>query len=366
MLKKINLPILLTMMCALLLAVVLFYGFNTGRFDFLKNKTQKQVSVQSEEEKIKRTDYTEVARKTLDWIDKQRNESGWYILGKTCGQKDCEQVMDDKEVGNKDGLIATWARLNFYEQHQDPKDLEIVKKDIDLFYEKYKNDDLKDSLWICKITYEMAQSKYLDQAQKDKLKELCLKKDIISFDNQVWEKEKKDLGENNDFKKGMSFSYYFIEFIDLYYKFGDISDIFYKYKFTNDAGYLKSTKENLIKITGDINDENLNLSNRCLLGVGAIDLYKLSKSRSDLDYAVSVYDKVFGDEQLAFDPFCGLLIKGIYEVTSDNKYLIVLEKNNKVLIENYNLYKIDSFFVSPNTYPKRDIFMNGLFVEIIR
>ena len=32
----------------------------------------------------------------------------------------------------------------------------------------------------------------------------------------------------------------------------------------------------------------------------------------------------------------------------------------------YNEHNLNSFFVSPNTYPKRDVFMNGLFVEIIR
>jgi len=171
-LNKIDLLILLAIMAVMIFAVLMLYGFNNNKFDFLKNTDKGQITTQ--ETKIIRTDYTDVARKTLDWIDKQRNEEGWYILERGCDyeKKTCDIVWDNKE-GNKDGLIATWARLNFYEQHKDPKDLEIVKKDIDIFYEKYKNDNLKDSLWICKITYEMAQSKYIDQGQKNKLKELC-------------------------------------------------------------------------------------------------------------------------------------------------------------------------------------------------
>ena len=49
-----------------------------------------------------------MARKTLDWIDKQRNEEGWYILERGCDyeKKTCDTVWDNKE-GNKDGLIAT-------------------------------------------------------------------------------------------------------------------------------------------------------------------------------------------------------------------------------------------------------------------
>ena len=216
--KRVSLPVAITIGCGLI-----FLGLAAS---FLVKKGNLNRGNKPEpKETIKRTDYTEIARKTLDWIDQQRNEEGWYILGKTCGQKDCEVVWDDKKVGNKDGLIATWARLNFFEQHQDPKDLEIVKKDIDLFYDKYKDDNLSDSLWLCKITYEMAQSKYIDQGQKDKLKELCMKKEIVDFSDQSLEKLKRNLVENNDFSKGVSFSYYFLMFQNVYSGFGNVSEL---------------------------------------------------------------------------------------------------------------------------------------------
>ena len=166
--KRVSLPVAITIGCGLI-----FLGLAAS---FLVKKGNLNRGNKPEpKETIKRTDYTDVARKTLDWIDQQRNEDGWYILERGCDyeKKTCDIVWDNKE-GNKDGLIATWARLNFFEQHQDPKDLKIIKKDIDLFYDKYKDDNLSDSLWLCKITYEMAQSKYIDQTQKDKLKELCM------------------------------------------------------------------------------------------------------------------------------------------------------------------------------------------------
>lgn len=349
--------LILTVTVLVLIFLGLTVAFLTRKSDVkLQNKT---------EEVVKRADYTNVARKTLDWIDQQRNESGWYILGKTCGQQDCERVEDDVSLGNKDGLIATWARLNFFEQHGDAKDLEIVKKDIDIFWDKYKDDNLKDSLWICKITYEMAQSKHLDQAQKDKLKELCLKKEIISFDNDAWKREKNNLIKNNDFNKGMSFPYYFLVFHGIYPNFGNVSDIYYKYKFTNSLSYFRTAKEELAQMTDSINSE-IGVSNQCLIGTGALDLFRLSKSKDNLDYAITIYNKVKEDEQTVFVPFCNFLIKELYVVTNDNQYLINLEKNNSALVENYNLYNLDSFLVSPNTYPKRDVIMNGLFVEIIR
>ena len=351
--KRVSLPVAITVICGLIF-LGLAAGFVTRRQSKLEPK-----------EIIKRTDYTEIARKTLDWIDQQRNEEGWYILGKTCGQKDCEVVWDDKKVGNKDGLIATWARLNFFEQHQDPKDLEIVKKDIDLFYDKYKDDNLSDSLWLCKITYEMAQSKYIDQGQKDKLKALCMKKEIVDFSDQSLEKLKRNLVENNDFSKGVSFSYYFLMFQNVYSGFGNVSELLFKYKFTSDLSYSKMAKEELIGIANKINNK-IDTSNYCILGIGALDFYRFSKSNNDLIYATNVHEKIPKEEQLAFNPFCGFLIKSLYKVTNDNKYLIVMEKNNQALVENYNEHNLNSFFVSPNTYPKRDVFMNGLFVEIIR
>ena len=160
-------------MCVLLAGVTGLFLLNQGHLDRFLAKKTSNTGVGVTEVNVTRTDYSQVARKTLDWIDTQRNEAGWYILERGCDfeTKTCNTIWDNEE-GNKDGLIATWARLNFYDQEKDPKDLEIVKKDIDLFYEKYKNDNLKDSLWICKITYEMAQSKYIDQTQKDKLKDL--------------------------------------------------------------------------------------------------------------------------------------------------------------------------------------------------
>jgi hypothetical protein len=360
--KKLSLPVVITIFC-----VIIFLGLMAAVLTKEKGLVYSGKVEKVKKEEIKRTDYTQVARRTLDWIDKQRNEQGWYILERGCDHetKTCDVVWDNKE-GNKDGLIATWARLNFFEQHGDPKDLEIVKRDIDLFYDKYKDDNLKDSLWLCKTSYEMAQSKHLDQARKDKLKELCLRKEITTiFDVKTLEKQKMSAAKNG-LSGGMDFYYYFLVFHDIYSVFGNMSDNYFKYKFTGDLSYFGVDKGNLLETVNANDNLNISMSNRCILGMGVLDMYKFSKSKNNLDYAIDVYEKVSKDDQVVFDPFCGLLLKNIYEVTNDKKYLEVMEKNNRILVENYQKYDLGSFFVSPNTYPKRDVFMNGLFVEIIR
>ena len=261
--KRVSLPVAITIICGLI-----FLGLAAT---FV---TRKQGKLEPKET-IKRTDYTQVARKTLDWIDQQRNEDGWYILGKTCGEKDCEQVVDDAEEGNKDGLIATWARLNFFEQNQDPKDLEIVKKDIDLFYNKYKDKDLSDSLWLCKVTYEMAQSKYVDKEQKDKLKELCLKKKFLSDDKikKYWPERFKRAG--GAAYPPITWAYYSLQerYFDAF--FGSITDLAYKHLWSSDNDNVALINNYFLKFDNLIkNKKSIDSQNVCLFGISVLDVYK--------------------------------------------------------------------------------------------
>ena len=379
--KETTLPILLTVMCALLLAVVLLYGFNTGRFDFLKSENRKQVSGQTEQEKIKRTDYTEVARKTLDWIDKQRNESDWYILGKMCLKNDCETVVDDKEVGNKDGLIATWVRLNFYEQHKDPIDLEIVKKDIDLFYEKYKDDDLKDALWVCKTAYEIAQSKYIDQSQKEKLKELCVNKEILEIEkvNTYWDDRYEAFADLKPLNK--DWNYYRINLRYFDDVFGSVSDLVYKYKWTGDKNYLtmsdkyiESQKDLILHDRGMLFE---NIQNTCLLGLSVMDRYELAgENKNDLDLVVGWYQELKNNEKtnLLNSPICGLLAKRMLDVTREDVYLDDFESISKALLLNNEREErgtnkegfVRSDLSKGGFQPHRIVVENSLMVEFLR
>lgn len=354
--KETTLPILVGVMCSLLLAVLLLYGFNTGRFDFLKNKNQKQVAVPTEQEKIKRTDYTETARKTLDWIDREKNEKeGIKIRGLECLANGCE-------IKNKDELITTWVRLNFYEQHKDLKDLEIVKKEIDKFWDKYKDDDLSDSLWLCKITHEMAQSSYLDQNQKDKLKKLCFDTKEMTVDEmgrygkKYFEKETKttfpQMTLNNNFL--------YIKYIDNF--FGRITDLVYKYVWSGDEKYKDLiekyflVEENLV-----LNDKTIEPQNLCLFGLSVLDEWKMiDKSRARLDYIVNLYKTIElkneNDDFLA-NPICGLLVKDLYKATKEMGFLEKLELNNKKITTNNERDENGDL---------NSVVENGLIVEFLR
>lgn len=376
-----TLPVLVTVMCVLIATVTILYGFNTGKFSWLENRNKKQVAVQKEEEKIVRTDYTDVARKTLDWIDKQRNEEGWYILERGCDyeKKTCDIVWDNKE-GNKDGLIATWARLNFYEQHKDPKDLEIVKKDIDLFYEKYKDDNLKDSLWICKITYEMAQSKYIDQIQKDKLKELCLNvkypipDEVKKYIDGINEGLGKFSGEIWNYWEGYSMG---IRGFNSYFSL--MTEMIARNKWqkvNNNMG--------LVKEYWQINKDYLNeasVEDKCLIGLSGLDLYRFGgEDKEVLGFVEGIYSKYIMNgsvevKKIYRTSICGLMLKDLYRVTRKYEYLVRFEEISKTIIKfntdtnNQNEIYLDGGFYKSIAggflFLNKNVAENGLLVNLL-
>lgn len=389
MTRKINWPILVTIVCVILFVGVLWYGFKTGTFSFSLSKKSNQTVQKEEEIKVNRTDYTDVARKTLDWIDKQRNADGWYILERGCDleKKTCDTVWDNKE-GNKDGLIATWARLNFYEQHKEAKDLEIVKKDIDIFYDKYKNDNLKDSLWICKITYEMAQSKYLDQGQKDKLKNLCLNVKYPSIEevNKHWLSGRTEkitsMGKTKMWEK---WDIYGITLRGFDASVGYPSDILFRYKWTKSKTDLDLARGMFDTIKKLYTEKAQELPHKqviryqedlCLLMLSAIDLYKLDDKSDVLDFAKKIYSETIlnkaGEYQTSI---CGLTTKAMWQLAKKNTFLVDLERNNKIIInigmdgQNTKILNDDGFFKSDGKnrfVVYKNIVENGLIVESLQ
>ena len=383
MLKKISLPVLLTGMCFLITIVIglVFLNKNKERF------TKKTVTNKTEEIKITRTNYSEIARKTLDWIDQQRNEDGWYILERGCDfeLKTCNTIWDNEE-GNKDGLIATWARLNFYKQTKDPKDLVIVKKDIDLFYEKYKNDNLKDSLWICKITYEMAQSGYLDDGQKEKLKNLCLNTSFLSPEEmsdyqKVVSSRIEKLDSGVVIWKTWNGYHLVVRGFDNYFGIG--TDLVYRYLWSEDKTYLDLAKKHLEKMKDILDKEKDEVvaENLCLAGYSSLDIYENSNKEDEyLNYAKDIFVTFInnkGDRKKFQTTICGLLAKKIYGLSKDKIFLVGVENENKVLTKNL-LDGGDSFANENNDYgffkattggldiPYKNIAENGLIVELIK
>jgi len=384
--KKLSLPVVITIFC-----VIIFLGLMAAVLTKEKKLVQLGKVEKVKKEEIKRTDYTQVARRTLDWIDEQRNEQGWYILERGCDHetKTCDVVWDNKE-GNKDGLIATWARLNFFEQHGDSKDLEIVKRDIDLFYDKYKDDNLKDSLWLCKTSYEMAQSKHLDQARKEKLKELCAGVEYPSA-KEVEEHwllgRTKKLKDSIKVKVWEDWDFYGVTLRGFDASLGYPTDLLFRYKWLGNKKDLTAAKE-ILAVTKKIYSDKVEASldkqlirypeDICLNMMSAIDMYNEDKDETDLDFAKKTYEQTVANLDKAVDfqtPICGLVDGKFLELTGDKKYLKELEKNNRVVVglysdgENTKIVSDGGFFKSDGKNKfvvYKNVVENGLIVELLR
>lgn len=364
-----TLPVLVVVASSLLVGVIILYGYNSGKFSWLDNKPQKQNLVQEEKNKIKRTDYTDISRKTLDWIDKQRNKDGWYITERGCEstEKSCNMIFDS-ENGNINGLIATWARLSFYEQNKDPIDLEIVKKDIDIFYDKYKDDNLKDSLWICKITYEMAQSKNIETDQKNKLREICADYNPVNIDlinskvkNQNFLQNSNNLTEN-----------ILLDIFDS--DFGVLSNLVFRYlwlKQNEDTGLVENYYDSFLKIING-NYANLESANdACLVLSSVLDKYEINNDKNIVnqvgEWRIKINDK-YRDNEGSSSLVCGLLDQKLYEVSGNNIFLENLQNTRNTIMDDIDTKYGDGFFVFSQKHQNiliKDVVENSLVVKIM-
>jgi hypothetical protein len=362
----------------IVLGMVIFLGLMVFFF-------KKRVKVEPEK-MIQGADYTQIARRTLDWIDKQRNKQGGYVLEQICDHetKTCDIVWDNKE-GNKDGLIATWARLNFFEQHGDSKDLEIVKRDIDLFYDKYKDDNLKDSLWICKITYEMAQSKHLGQSHKDKLKELCMKVEYPSVEyfknyiNGVSKNNKKNESKYNEFSNWNDY----VTKVSAYDpNLTILTNLVYRYLWFGNQND-KDLIDDYMEIFSDISQrgfkvfggvKNRYMDDICLITYSVLDGYKVvPKSLDDKVILKNNYQEVLksslNEEDKIFTPICILLDKEINKILEDEETVDIETKIDDGLITpNREKGYGDGFIISSHKnrrLPIKNVMENGLIVNLL-
>lgn len=379
MMKKVSLPILITLFCVVAAAAL-------GLAYLSRNKI-KETDLADKKEKIIRTDYGEVAAKTLDWMESQRNDNGWYILERGCDfeTKSCDTVWDNT-LGNKDGLVATWARFNFYEQTKNPTDLEIVKSDIGKFSKSY-SDDLESTLWTCKVAYDMWNSGVFDEETKNELDDICMNivlPDLIVDYKEYMENRSKIVSGLKDSKTAWkSWLGYatVVRGVDSY--FGTASDLVSQYRWSGDESKLDLAKkyfESGKKIIEEM--DNLVMANDdCLLGISAIDLYEYGGKDEDfLNYAKSRYltfSAEGSDVKKYRTAICGLMTKKLYQITGNELFLEGLEKNSKVMTgvlldgddSAANQTRSYGFFVTGYggfRFPYKNVVENGLVVELLR
>lgn len=229
----------------------------------------------------------------------------------------------------------------------------------------------------------MAQSKYIDQIQKDKLKDLCLNTQFPTPSetetirkNNLSRLEK--IGKEKEIWK--TWEGYDLVMRGLSVYFGYTTEMMNKFFWTKDSQYLNQAKEYFEIAQKQVETiQGLEVENKCLVGLSSLDLYQMGdKEKKYLDYADNIFEEfiVNSEEPVRVTtPICGLLVKKLYQITQENKYFSSLEFISRILDEYYsdnltNKITSENGFYKSNTgriYAwYKNVVENGLITELIR
>lgn len=121
------------------------------------------------------TDFLKIAKKTLECLDKIRDEDGVYALGKKCDTNGlCKISAKDHRVG----LNVLWGRTKYIEKTDDQVEMRILRKDLNLYLNDKKVKVVQPDLWSRKLLYDMWQSTIFSEKEKEKILRLAKKAEL--------------------------------------------------------------------------------------------------------------------------------------------------------------------------------------------
>lgn len=228
----------------------------------------------------------------------------------------------------------------------------------------------------------MAQSKYIDRTQKDKLKDLCMNIEYISPQEMKNYLENQS-GELNKFKgePWVNWRGYSLVIRGFDSHFTLATEMIARLQWQIENKNLDLAKE-YWQITKGYLDV-AGIENKCLLGLTSLDIYKNeSKQKEFLDFTESIYNKymIEGGNNVKREyqtTMCGLMLKGLYGITGKSKYGKGLEDNNTFLTKfnnddgnnkNLEIAAQGGFYKSNNGgvfMPYKNVVENGLLINLL-
>lgn len=305
----------------------------------------------------------EIAKITLDWLDKQRDERGIYYAQTRCntsaeGKTTCDQI-DKAGTSGHEGIAAVYARYQQYLITKDQKDLDILLKDIDNYSNQEKIFWVQNDFWNCKFMYDMWQDNMFNEEQKQKIDKICWTSTYyypsseVSFElydgiyqtrikeevpevNLNGEGNKPIAEENEENLK---------QFLTEYSSYP--SDFTARYFWKKDEKDLKMAKLFFNKVADYFfqNKSAFNGDDICLLGISSIDLSNATQERKYFDFAVKLYNENLENDLTNpqyIRPVCGIFAQNLYEETKEEKYKNSRNEISKNYINgyfDYNGYK---------------------------
>ncbi len=228
----------------------------------------------------------DVSRKVLDWLQKQKNQSGVYFGQVVCNGSQCQQPVES----NQSGVEPMWSRYINYKKNHQASDLQILTSDINVYSDRKIVARLQNRFWDCKLMYEMWKDSMFTEDQKNKIKSIC-------YDNQPFPPpDNAPDTASVDFSKitqGQTISSDLNVTSDNLTDFAVMaSDFATRYMWDNNQGNLKVAQEYFKYAVVAYTKLTAPDTATPLLGIAAFDIYKASNDKQYLDFANYIFDKV--------------------------------------------------------------------------
>ncbi|HUS60170.1 MAG TPA: hypothetical protein VMX76_02190 [Nevskiaceae bacterium] len=309
-------------------------------------------------------EYLRIARQVLDWLDNQRDAREVYIFGNLCqisGQ--CETTGED----NRAGLAALWGRFRYYQVTQEKKDRGILTDDLDIYTNPAKIPVIQNDFWNCKLMYQMWQSDLLSDWQKEKVEKICWygvyppgePKEVATPDLKIVIDDRPKLLKNPP--RLSAFGGGIVE------KAAFSADFSARYLWRKDEKELEKAIGFFNQAVSLYAQETSSdyLSGKWVLGIAALDLYRVTEETKYLDFAIALLEKealeeicIIGDpsptycqESLSERATANLFLRQLFETTGKARYKNLASELTKKTIETaFDAQGYEGFFVGDGSF----------------
>jgi len=390
---KIKIPKFLYFILIVLVILILVIG---GSYFYLKNNSKKTATKSTKSSEVLNNKATggegmggiirrdtsnlsnlEIAKKTLDWIDLQKNKDGIYSVGCECIDEFCQQCKESMYVPRITPFVL-WSKFKYAQNNGNYNDF---IKEVNLSQESIKEHSLQYYEWNCKLLYETWQSDKLPQTTKDQIKNFCIKSEY-EFEDGL--KLSPDLDQTlltniDKIKNNQSLSKINSVF--------DLKEFFYNnaflvsemvtrklWKETQAVLYSESnlSESDLAKIyfnkalVGYSMKENLEIKDSAILGISSVDMYRLTKDEKYLNFAEYLLNlKLELGEDVPYSLiYKALLAQNLSTITQNQSYKSIAEASlsDMVKYNKENKYQKGAFKAPSNAYYLRE---NSLIVGLL-
>lgn len=261
-----------------------------------------------EEVKVVKLTNNEIAKKVLDWLNKQKDVREAYRFSVDCKRSDVKNCV--AEGSNRSGLGVIWGRFRYLLNHRsDSKEMDILKNDLALYADRSRLVLLQNNHWDCKLMFDLWKSDLLGDNEKKEAEKICfdgeprLGQTLLDRKNELAggslfltavEKDIKEkvlaINENKDYEKPIvyqeltdkdngnvfykhTYSYFLSDYVTRYKWKQNGDDLYFAYLFFD------AMLEQYLKNPSQITTED-----RCSLGLGTLDFFNLYEKNHSGQY----------------------------------------------------------------------------------